>query len=73
MINIQSVRDGYKNMEISNIGFTRSQKNPADAFTKIMNGKNLIRIVEYGKADMPVDQWVIRKEKRGSVDNSDKC
>lgn len=35
MIDIKDVRDGYENMHISNVGFVRSENNPADAFTKV--------------------------------------
>lgn len=60
MIDIKSVREGYENFDISDVGFIRSEHNPADSFTKIGNNNCLQYILNYGKCDMPIEKWVIR-------------
>ena len=60
MIDISVVREAYEENEISNVGFIRTDQNPADAMTKVMHSKVLSRIINQNKCDVIVDRWVIR-------------
>ena len=60
MIDIAIVKEAYEYNEICNVGFVRTDQNPADAMTKIMNSESLLRILLDNKCDMVVDRWVIR-------------
>ena len=51
MIDITSVRKAYENQEISDVGFVRSNHNPADALTKTSKCKALDTIIHTGKCD----------------------
>lgn len=63
MIDIQAVRNGYDKQEISDIGFVRTQNNPADGFTKTAKCEALNEILRTGKITHDVDQWIIRDSK----------
>ena len=61
MIDISFVRDAYEKNEILNVGFIRTDPNPADAMKKVMHSKVLSRmIINQNKCDVIVDRWVIR-------------
>ena len=58
MIDLNSARASYEANEILDVGFVRTDQNPADAFTKIGHCAALDRILVNGRADMEVEQWV---------------
>ena len=66
MIGLNSAREFYEANEISDVGFVRTDQNPADAFTKAGHCAALDRILVNGRADMEVEQWVIRNLKRNT-------
>ena len=61
MIDISTVRTAYESFEVSEVGFIRSENNPADAFTKPGSFPSLKRIIETSRADFPFEQTIIRK------------
>lgn len=70
-IDIQVIREAYEKHEISDVGFIRSENNPADAFTKLQYNRALSKIMEKGLADFDVEKWVFRsieKEKEWMLD-----
>lgn len=60
MIDLTCTRDSYERKEITMLGFVRTQNNPADCLTKVMNAEQLIRIITTARLDHPIDQWVNR-------------
>lgn len=60
MIDVQTIREAYEKMEISDVGWIRSEQNPADALTKVKDNEVLDRIIDEGILDHEVDQWVVR-------------
>ena len=61
MIDIKAVREAYGSTLISDVGFVRSHNNPADAFTKLGHCPALSYVLEEGKSDFDVEQWVLRQ------------
>ncbi len=61
MIDIQIVRDAYSREEISDVGFIRSDQNPADALTKLSPCRALEDYLTTGRLHIIVDQWIIRR------------
>ena len=64
LIDVKSVREAYNNHEVSDVGFLRSEHNPADSFTKISANESLQRILSHNKVDFPVAEWIIRSTKK---------
>ncbi len=60
IIDLHAVRDVYAVHEISNIDFIRGPNNPADGLTKIGKCHALYHLLQTGKCDFTVDQWVLR-------------
>jgi hypothetical protein len=60
MIDLMAIKCAYKNGELETIAFIRTQHNPADVLTKVMNPTVLTNILETAKRQHVVDQWVIR-------------
>lgn len=60
MIDIEAARQAYGKQEISDIGWIRSEDNPADGLTKPAQGASLEKILDSGTIDVPVQQWVVR-------------
>lgn len=60
MIDLKCTKDAYEKKEIEMLGFVRTQYNPADCLTKVMNAEQLIRIITSARLDHPIDQWVDR-------------
>ena len=60
MIDLFTVRQAYKNKEISNVAWVRSEYNLADAMTKTSKNDSLDRVLETGVLDHPVEQWIVR-------------
>ena len=52
MIDIKDVRESYEQLKISNVGFVRSEDNPADALTKAKTCSALNRILSTGLIDL---------------------
>lgn len=64
LIDIKAVREAYERFEVSDVGFVRSENNPADAFTKIKCNSALFKILKNNKCDFEVEQWIIRTKKK---------
>ena len=71
MIDVAALREAYRRKEISDIGFVRTEFNPADAFTKRGKCRALDHLIKKGKCDFPIEQWIIRKEVDVSDENHD--
>ena len=70
MIDIKDVRESYEHQLISNVGFVRSEDNPADAFTKPKHCDALQRILRTGYIDLHVEEWVARNNNRKDYSTS---
>ena len=72
MIDLETVREAYRKQEIMNIGFIRTQFNPADALTKLMTSHILQHMLIHSKIEHPIEQWIerpeLKKEKGGNVE-----
>ena len=64
LINIKAIREGYENLENSNVGFVRSNNNQADAFTNLGSNNALHRILQHCCADFDVEHCVIRTKEK---------
>lgn len=60
MIDVAIVKQTYKRHEIATLAFIGTTYNPADALTKLKPSDALIRAMDYGKLNHPVEQWVNR-------------
>lgn len=60
MIDIREAREAYGKQEISDVGWIRSEDNPADGLTKPAPCAALERLMDMGSLDTPVQQWVVR-------------
>ena len=63
MLDVYAARQGYKQQDISNIGFVRSNQNISDRLTTSMNQEALRNAITSGKLSIEVEQWIIRKPK----------
>ena len=61
LFDVSAVRNAYEDFEISDVGFVRSEFNPADGFTKVGKCSAFDEVIRTGKYKLPIDQWVIRK------------
>ena len=61
MLDIYATRQGYKEQEISNIGFVRSNHNIADGLKKSKNQEVLRNVISTGKMSIEAGQWIIHK------------
>ena len=52
-------RQTYKEQDISNIGFVRSNHNIADGRTKAMNQEALRKVIFTQKLSIKMEQWII--------------
>ena len=59
-INVKVVKDAYQRNELHNIGFIRSEYNPADALTKIKKSDILKRMLQQSLLLHPIEQWINR-------------
>lgn len=59
MIDIQAAQEAYGKQEISDVGWIRSEDNPADR-TKPAPRAALERLMDTGRLDLSVQQWVVR-------------
>jgi Reverse transcriptase (RNA-dependent DNA polymerase) len=60
LIDLASAREGYRKLEIDDIGLVSSEENLADGFTKETNMDRLRQAVRTGKLNTIVKQFVIR-------------
>ena len=63
MLDVYVARQGYKEQDIGNIGFLRSNNNIADELTKSMNQEVLRNVNASEKLRIDVEHWIIRKPK----------
>ena len=56
MLDVACAREGFKNRDINNIGFIRSENKLADGFTKHMSQAILLKTIQAGKLQVKVDQ-----------------
>ena len=61
MVAVRALRESYERMEIGNVGWIRSEWNPADALTKVRENQVLNKLLDKGVISHPTEQWVIRK------------
>jgi len=64
MIDLQAVRDAYESHEISNVGFIRGPNNPADGLTKIGKCPPLSHLLQTGRANFQVEQYILRNSSK---------
>ena len=57
MIDLTVVQECYNNSKLDQIGFIRSENNPADALTKITRNSTLEKMLDTAKLDHRVEQW----------------
>lgn len=62
MIDIQAARESYGKQEISDIGWIRSEDNPADGLTKPTPCRALEHLLHTGSLDVNIQQWVLRTQ-----------
>lgn len=62
LIDVKAVREAYEKFEVSDVGFVRSENNPADSFTKMRPNDALNRILHFNKSDFKIDQWIVRTQ-----------
>jgi hypothetical protein len=60
LIDLASVREGYRRLDINDIGLISSEENLADGFTKDSNMTKLCEVVRTGTLRLNVKQFVIR-------------
>jgi len=62
MIDVASAREGFRDRDISDIGFVRSSQNIFDGLTKRMSRKALKQYMESGILTFQCEQWVVRTD-----------
>lgn len=62
MIDLQVVRQAYETHLISDLGFIRTEHNPADGLTKIGTCQALRKLIATNKCDQDIDTWVLRND-----------
>jgi hypothetical protein len=60
-IDIEEMKGAYKRREVETIAFIRTNVNPADMLTKVMDHKALMSILKSGILQHDVEQWVERR------------
>lgn len=66
LIDIKAVREAYEIFDVSDLGFIRSEHNPADAFTKLKPNSALMHILKSNKSDFEVDQCILRTKRKNT-------
>jgi hypothetical protein len=61
MIDLATVRDAYAAQELSDVGLLRHETNPADGLTRAARCPALEDVLDSGKLNFPVEQWVVRQ------------
>lgn len=61
MINVACTHEEFKNKEILDISFVRSQQNLADGLTNTMSQAKLFNPITTSKTDHDVKQWIVRE------------
>ncbi len=73
MIDVLSVREVYQKQELSDIGFVRSDQNPANGFAKPNACKALEELFLSGSYCPQVEQWIIRPQRTPSETRAQQC
>jgi hypothetical protein len=60
-IDIEAMKGAYKIRDVETIAFIRTDVNPADALTKVMDPKAIMSILKSGILQRDVEQWVERR------------
>jgi hypothetical protein len=60
-INIETMKGAYKRKEVETIAFIRTDVNPVDALTKMMNPKALMSILKSEILQHDIELWVQRR------------
>lgn len=60
-IDVSAARKSYRNYEIECLGLVRGEANPADGLTEAFGNGALSRLMETGRDDTPVEQWIERE------------
>ena len=63
MLDVYAARQAYKEHDISNVGFVRSNQNIADGLTKCINHEAILNVITTGKLSIKVEHRKIRKPK----------
>ena len=71
MIDVEAAREAYGRQDISDVGWIRSQDNPADGLTKRGRCEPLERFLDTGYLNVPVQQWIIRSPLTECVSSRD--
>lgn len=56
-------KDSYKNIEIDDIAYVKSEYNITNPLTKIRNDSIFLLVLRTSKLDHPIGQWIIRGKK----------
>ena len=64
MIDLQTVKESYKNKEIGLVSFVSSEHNIADAMKKVNTYSTLMNALRFSNLTHPIQQWIIRKEQK---------
>lgn len=64
MIGLEATREAYGSHDIADIGWVRSGDNPTDCLTKAGVCDPMTRLMDKGKLDLEVLQWVVRNDGR---------
>jgi hypothetical protein len=62
MIDIFAARQAYRRREIDNIGLIRSEFNLADDLTKLRGNGAMLRAIQSGRIQHPIEDFVVRPE-----------
>lgn len=62
MIDVKAAREAFERIEISNMGWIRSDENIADGLTKTGNCKTLEDLINTGILSIEVEQWIGRND-----------
>lgn len=60
MVDIRSLRESYACLELEVVTWIRSEYKPAHTLTKPKDNIVMSKIIDSGKADHVVEQWVVR-------------
>ena len=61
MLDVHAAREGYRNREISNIGFVCSSAKLADGLAKERIRKDLFTLLKSGKHIVQCELWILRR------------
>ena len=73
MIDIQSVRNGFDQNELTNIGLVASEHNPADSMNKAKKCSAFLQILDEQNPNFPVKQWVYSSQSTDATWKDGEC